>query len=335
MYFERSGYLFLIGILLILILAWLLNQSRQIKISALLGERRLVKNLAISSPLPVQIVKYSLFLLGLLFMIIGLAKPYILGVNEHSRNMSPTDVVFVVDVSKSMYVKDVAPDRISRARHLIQEIIGQLSSEQVGVVLFAGKANTYVPLTDNYYYVNKSVDGISGDLVTQKGTSLQEALRISSLIYGTEIKRTKVMCLISDGEFHDSNAIKIADSIRKSGIKLFCFGMGTVDGGQVPATSSAMDEEVEMDNNNRPIISHLHPEELLRIAGSKPNSYFQTVDKLNSPVLFAQQLQQLEYSEITTTPKPYYSLFLLLALALLIAEACIPQVVKPHKISEL
>src|ERR1700710_2119319 len=108
MYFERSGYLFLIGILLVLILAWLLNQSRQIKISALLGERRLVKNLAISSPLPVQIVKYSLFLLGLLFMIIGLAKPYILGVNQHSRNMSPTDVVFVVDVSKSMYVKDVA-----------------------------------------------------------------------------------------------------------------------------------------------------------------------------------------------------------------------------------
>jgi Ca-activated chloride channel homolog len=336
MYFERSDYLFLIGILLVLILAWLLNQSRQIKISALLGERRLVKKLAISSPLPVQIAKYSLFLLGLLFMIIGLAKPYVLGVNQHSRNMSPTDIVFVVDVSKSMYVKDVAPDRISRARHLVQDIIGQLSSEQVGIVLFSGKANTYMPLTDDYYYVKKSVDAISGDLVVQKGTSLQEALRISSLIYGSDVKKTKVMCLISDGEFHDGNAIAIADSIRKSGIKLFCFGMGTVEGAEVPATYSPVEEEFERDkNNNSPIISHMHPEELARIAGNKPNTYFQTADKLNAASLFADQLRNLEFSEVTTTPKPYYSLFLLIALIFLIAEACIPQVVKPHNVNEL
>lgn len=337
MYFEQYSYLYLIGIIPILIILWLLNQKRLSNITASIGETWLVKRIAIASPLYLQITKYGLYLIAILLLIASLARPYILGIDEQTKNMSPTDVVFVVDVSKSMYVKDVAPDRLSRAKRLIKDILDQLTSEQVGVVVFAGKASTFIPLTNDFYYVSKAVDGISADLVSEKGTSLSQALKISSLIYRpiTKEKRTKVMCLISDGEFHDDNVISLADTIRRSGINMFTFGFGTPKGGEVPLTTSTYNDETERGADNQVIISQLHPDILFKIAGNKPANYIQVADKFNAASLFVQQLKRIEYNDVVKTPKQFFGLFLLVAFIILVLETCIPQIIKPVKISEL
>ena len=331
--FENNNYLYLTGIIPVLIIVWLINRRRQSKLTALLGEGDLVKYITIASPLFVQVLRYSLFLLSFLLLILSLGRPYVIGDDEHIKNITPTDIVFVVDVSKSMYVKDFAPDRLSRAKRVIKDVVSQLSNEQVGIVVFAGKANTYVPLTNDYYYVNKSVDGISADLVTQQGTSLHEALKISSLIYGADSKRTKIMCLISDGEFHDKESSKTADSLRKLGIKLFSFGLGTTTGGYVPLTFQPENDEIEKDEFGNPIISHLQPAELLRFVGNRNTNYFQVADKLNAVTLFMDQLKESEFNDTISSPKPYYGLFLIVALIFLLAETCIPQIVKAKKIS--
>jgi Ca-activated chloride channel family protein len=330
-YFEHSGYLYWVGLLPALLIMWLLNRRRQFKLSALLGEKKLVKNLTITSPMYVQVLKYTLFLLAMLLLIIALAQPILTGSDEQTKRLMPADVVFVVDVSKSMYVKDMAPDRLSRARHIIKQIIQQLNNEQVGIVLFAGKANTYVPLTGDYFYVNKAVDAITGNLIKQQGTSLREALKIAALIYGPDNKKVKVMCLLSDGEFHDHNALGLSDSIRKTGIQLFTFGFGTASGGEVPLNDQPDNEAVEKDINGKPIISHLNKNELLKIAGNRANNYMEIADKLTAASLFTNKLRVMEYSDVSGSPKQYYNLFLLGAIILLIAEVCIPQVLKTHK----
>ena len=334
-YFDNNNYLYLSGIIIILIVMWLLNQRRIRIISGLIGEQKLVDKIAISSPLSIRVLKYGIYLLAFLSMIIALAGPFILGVDEKTKNMSPTDIVFVVDVSKSMYVKDLAPDRLSRAKRLIREILDQLSSEQVGVVLFAGKANTYMPLTADYYYVNKTVDAISADLVEEKGTSLTEALKIGGLIYSTDAKKTKIMCLLTDGEFHDSGYLKVADSLRKTGIKLFSFGIGTTAGGSVPLDYNPNNEEYEKGIDNSAILSQLHPQELIRITGNHPENYIQVADKANAASLFTGQLKKIEYNEVVRTPKPYFGLLLLAAFLLLVTDVCIPPIVKDKKVSEI
>ena len=335
MYFEQNSYLYLLGIIPVFIVLWLLNQKRLSNITASIGETWLVKRIAIASPLYLQITKYLLYLIAVLLLIASLARPYILGIDEQTKNMSPTDVVFVVDVSKSMYVKDVAPDRLSRAKRLMKDILDQLTSEQVGVVVFAGKANTFIPLTNDYYYASKAIDGVSADLVSEKGTSLRQALKISSLIYSPKEKRTKVMCLISDGEFHDDNVISLADTIRRSGINMFTFGFGTPKGGEVPLTTSAYNDETERGADNQAIISQLHPEMLFKIAGNKPGNYIQVADKFNAASLFVQQLKRVEYNDVVKSPKQFFGLFLLVAFIILVLETCIPQIIKPVKISEL
>ncbi|HTE02138.1 MAG TPA: VWA domain-containing protein [Mucilaginibacter sp.] len=331
-YFEHSNYLYGLGILLPLVAMWLINRRRQLKALASLGDSRLVKNLVITSPLSIQLTRYALFLLGFSLLIIAAAKPYIMNVDEHARSTSPTDIVFVVDVSKSMYAKDMAPDRLSRAKHLIKEIIGKLNGERVGIVLFAGKASTYAPLTGDYYYLDKLVDNISGDWVSQHGTSLREALKISALIYDQDSKKNKIMCLVTDGEFHD-NAIILADSLRKSGIKLFSFGFGTMKGAAVPVNYKPDNEEVEKDRNGHEVISRLHSAELLKIGGNEAKNYFQVADQLNAASLFTARLKAVEDKNISTAPKQYYPLFLMGAIILLIAEICIPQVIKTYKLS--
>ncbi len=333
--FEQNSYLYLTVIIPVLIVLWLLNQKRLSNITASIGETWLVKRIAISSPLYLQITKYGLYLLAILLLIASLARPYILGIDEQTKNMSPTDVVFVVDVSKSMYVKDVLPDRLSRAKRLMKDIIDQLTSEQVGVVVFAGKASTFIPLTNDYYYATKTIEGVSADLVPESGTSLKQALKISSLIYDPKGKRTKVLCLISDGEFHDDNAISFADTLRRSGINMFTFGFGTPKGGEVPLTTSSFNDDNERGVDGQPIISQLHPDNLFKIAGKRPENYFQVVDKFNASSLFVQQLKRVEYNDVVKTPKQFFGLFLLVAFIILVLETCIPQIIKPVKISEL
>jgi len=334
-YFENNNYLYLSGIVILLIIMWLLNQRRIDRTSGLIGESKLVVNIAISSPLIIRVLKYGLYLLAFLSLIFALAGPYIMGVDEKTKNMSPTDIVFVVDVSKSMYVKDLAPDRLSRAKRLIKEIIDQLSSEEVGIILFAGKANTYMPLTADYYSFDKSVDAISADLVVQKGTSLNEALKIAGLIYSTDAKRTKVMCLLTDGEFHDTNYLSVADSLRKTGIKMFSFGLGTPAGGAVPADFNPNNEDVEKGVNSEAIFSQLHPAELVKITGNHPENYIQVADKGNAAPLFIGQLKKIEYNEVVRKPKPYFGWLIFTAFLLLVTEICIPPIIKAKKVSEI
>ncbi len=329
--FEHTGYLYWTGIIPVLILMWLINKRRQVKSSALLGESRLVKNLTISSPVYVQVIKYALFLLSVLALIIAWARPFGMDVDTSNKAPAATDLIFLVDVSKSMYVKDMAPDRLSRARRLMKEMVNQLGSEQVGIVLFAGNAATYVPLTDDHYYINRMVDSISGNLMTRPGTSLREALKISALAYGMNNKRTKVLCLISDGEFHDHNAFTLADSLRKSGVNIFSLGFGTEAGGEVPAGYGVNNDTSEKDENGRVIISHLEPQPLLKITGNRSNNYFALTDTTNTLPLFMSQLRVIESSGYSVSPKQYAGEFLLLAVLLLMAEFCIPQVLKITK----
>ena len=116
---------------------------------------------------------------------------------------------------------------------------------------------------------------------------------------------------------------------------MFTFGFGTPKGGEVPLTTSSFNDDNERGVDGQPIISQLHPDNLFKIAGKRPENYFQVVDKFNASSLFVQQLKRVEYNDVVKTPKQFFGLFLLVAFIILVLETCIPQIIKPVKISEL
>lgn len=309
-YFEHSGYFYYCAAVPLFIAIWLFNRWRQSGIAASLGEKSLVRALMITSPVFIQILKLFLFVAVFLSLLAAMARPFSLEKRETKTIQGSSDIVFLVDVSKSMYVSDVAPDRLSRAKRLIGEIVGRLTNERVGIVLFAGGASNYIPLTNDYEYINKMVEGISGMLIERQGTSLGEALTISSLSFSMDTGRAKVLCLISDGEFHDKNGIGQADTLRRSGIDVFAFGFGTDSGKWVPGEPM--------------ITSRLHSNELLSIAGNNAGNYMNATDNGIAAAAFINRLSSIETGGTAVYPRQNFKICLMIALILSVIEIFLP-----------
>lgn len=323
-HFENHNYFYLLALLPLVLIWWLINRWYQQKVMHSMGDYHLIQQLISSSSLYLQLIKWLLLLLAFLSLLLIFCKPYIDNNTTVTQNASATDVVFVVDVSKSMYVKDVPPDRMSQVRNLMQKAMMRFTEEQVGVVLFAGKAGAYVPLTNDYDYINNSIPNISSDLMEQ-GTLLPESLKIAQLLFDAKAHRNKFIILLSDGEFHDSPSMALSDSIIKSGTTLLALGFGTSGGGEVPVDGEGDSDIVKRDNVGKPIHSFLNENTMKRIVGNQ--KLYQRVTNTTASVnwLF-QKIHEKERTQIVRSRKPIWNYFLILALVFLILETIIPSI---------
>ena len=322
MHFENSQYFYLLTLLPLLLAWWIINRWRQQKLMDALGDRHLIEKLIGGSSLYLQIVKWLLLLLAFLSLLLTLCKPYINHNATATHNASATDIVFLVDVSQSMYVKDVPPDRISQVRNLLQKASMRFTQQQVGIVLFAGKAGGYVPLTNDYEYINNAIPQISSNLMEQ-GSSLRESLKIAQLLFDTKASRNKFIVLLSDGEFHDAPPIALSDSIVKSGTTLLALGFGTPSGGEVPIGSDRNSNAVMKNNDGKPVHSFLHDTAMKRIVGN-PSQYHRALANSESITWLFQKIHEKERTQIVHTRKPIWNYFLIIALVFLTLEIIVP-----------
>jgi Ca-activated chloride channel family protein len=319
--FENANYLYFGFAIPVIIAAYLLNRRRQSKAKLKIGDKRLVDNLIIGARDPISFFKFALVLFAFIALIIALANP-VSRIETNRVDATDTEIVFVVDASKSMLAADVAPSRLQQVQSFILQTVKQLNGEQVGMVLFAGKASPYLPFTKDYAYVASATKAISNNLVLMQGTSLKDALKISSLFFNSNDRNLKVLCILSDGESHSSGFEKVSDSLRKTGINLFAVGAGTARGAVLTEEKPGGSESPKKDRNGLPVISHLNEENLLRITGNNSRNYFSLSDKETAETAFVGNLKALEYK----TPKKdwdvkgNFQLFLLIALILMILE---------------
>jgi Ca-activated chloride channel family protein len=321
-YFENVNYLFLAGIIPVMLGAYFLNRRRQLRVKLEIGDERLVNNLIIGSSSSLSLFKFILLLSAFAAFIIALANPLSLIETRAEVDFTKTEIVFAVDASKSMLATDVAPNRLQHVQSLILKTVNALNSEQVGMVIFAGKASAYVPFTTDYAYVNSATKSISNNMVLKQGTSLTDALKISSAFFNTKNKNLKVLCILSDGESHSHGFEKLSDSLRKTGINLFAFGAGTTAGATLTEQIPDGTESLKKDNNGLPVISRLNEENLLRITGNNADHYFRLTDNEIAGTAFIIALRKLEYnfSQKQLGTKSYFQLFLIIGLVLLILE---------------
>ncbi len=322
MHFENPQYFYFLTLLPLLLAWWIINRWRQQKQMYSLGDRHLIEKLISGSSLYLQLIKWLLLVLAFLSLLLTLCKPYINQNATATHNASATDIVFLVDVSQSMYVKDVAPDRISQVRNLLQKASMRFTQQQVGIVLFAGKAGAYVPLTNDYEYINNAIPQISRNLMEQ-GSALRESLKIAQLLFDTKASRNKFIVVLSDGEFHDPLPIALSDSIIKSGTTLLALGFGTPTGGEVPIGVDRNSNVVLTNNDGKPVHSFLHENTMKRIAGN-PNQYHRAFSNTESVAWLLQKIHEKERTQIVRSRMPVWNYFLMLALVFLILEIIVP-----------
>ncbi|MFH6970167.1 VWA domain-containing protein [Flavobacterium petrolei] len=268
---DEKKYLYLLFILPLVVLVFLFNLYWKRKKQREFGDLEMVKKLSPESSVFKPVLKISVLILALLGLILGLVNPKI-GTKMETVKREGIDIVFAVDVSKSMLSEDVAPNRLDKSKQIVSQIINQLGSDRIGIVAYAGSAFPVLPITTDYSVAKMFLQSMNTDMVSSVGTSFNEAIKLSST-YFDDKKTSKLLIMISDGEDHNEGADEAAEEANKLGIKIITIGVGTEKGGTIPLKRNGIVEGFKKDNNNEVVITKLVPESLTAIAKATKGGY--------------------------------------------------------------
>lgn len=269
---EEKKYLILLFIIPVLVVIFLYLQFWKRKKQREFGDLDLVKKLSPSKSIFKPALKFSLVLLALAALIIGLVNPKI-GTKMETVKREGIDIVFAVDVSKSMLAEDIAPNRLDKTKQLVSQIINELGSDRIGIVAYAGSAFPVLPITTDYGVAKMFLQSMNTDMVSSQGTSLEDAVKLASTFFDKGVKTSKLIILLSDGEDHSEGAQATAAEANKTGIKIITIGIGTEKGGPIPLKRNGIIESFKRDRNNEVVTTKLNQESLREIAKATKGGY--------------------------------------------------------------
>lgn len=268
--------------------------------------------------------RFIVLLVGMFAIIVGWAN---LRTGDKSEKVERkgVDVIVALDVSKSMLAKDIAPDRLTRAKQLVMRMTDKMHNDRVGLVVFAGKAYLQVPLTIDYAAVKMLLQNVSPDMVPTQGTVIGDAVSLSMESFTKNERKYKSLIIISDGEDHDEQAIAKTKEAADQGVIVHTVGIGSPSGSPLydPDTKAP-----KLDENGNPVISKLNEDELKSIAAAGRGTYSllqntdDVADKLTNALEAMEQknLGSVVYTDFTS----YFQYFLLAGFLAIVIEWLLP-----------
>lgn len=221
------------------------------------------------SPLPRWFALFFL-LAACAGIIVALARPQAEAGTRTEKSLG-RNVLIALDLSRSMRVTDVKPDRLERAKMVIYELLEAMPNERVGVIGFAGSAYVYAPLTVDHQAVRETVEQIDETWSTRGGSNLGSAIRLAIETLGKTGQKNNALVILSDGEKHDGQLDDLIDQARQSGVYILAIGVGTEDGAHVPNPDFPGGRMV--DRSGQPVLSRLQPEVLRKLASETKGRY--------------------------------------------------------------
>ena len=233
---------------------------------------KLLKRLSPDQSLFKSVLKFITLSLGFICLIIALVNPKI-GTSLQTVKREGVDIVFAIDVSKSMLAEDIAPNRLEKAKQLITQIINNLVSDRVGIIAYAAKAVPQLPITTDYSAAKMFLQNMNTDMLSSQGTAIDEAIQLSRSYYNDEEQTNRVLVIISDGEDHNNLSLDMAETAAKEGIKIFTIGVGTEKGGPIPIKRNGIVMSYKKDQNDATVITKLNKKTLSEIADEANGRY--------------------------------------------------------------
>ncbi|WP_348799289.1 VWA domain-containing protein [Flavobacterium adhaerens] len=262
---EEQKYLYLLFILPVVVVIFLYNLYWKKRKQREFGDLEIIKRLSPERSVFKPILKIIVLLLALTALIIALVNPKI-GTKVETVKREGIDIVFAMDVSKSMLAEDVAPNRLEKSKQIVSQIINQLGSDRIGIVAYAGSAFPVLPITTDYSVAKMFLQSMSPGMVSSQGTSLDEAIKLSGTYFDDKSKTSKLLIMISDGEDHSEGATAAAEEAKKLGMKIVTIGLGTEKGGTIPLKRNGIVESYQRDQNGEIVITKLNQNSLATIA---------------------------------------------------------------------
>lgn len=177
--------------------------------------------------------KAFLILVSLCFLLIAIIGPQKSGEIQQMKREG-IDLVFALDISKSMDSEDVSPSRLIKSKKIIKELITELAGDRIGLVAYAGTAHKMMSLTEDYSSIRILLSGINSNILSVQGTSLANAINQSIDLFKKDSYGDRAIVLISDGEDHEEDIDEAIDRAKDAKINIITVGIGTTTGGPIP-----------------------------------------------------------------------------------------------------
>jgi Ca-activated chloride channel family protein len=240
--------------------------------------------------------KFVLFIIAYGFLIIGIANPQI-GTKLEEVKRVGIDLIVAMDVSNSMKAEDLSPNRLERAKRAMLQMVDELKSDRLGIIVFAGQAYTQLPITTDYSAAKLFLGTIDTDIVPVQGTAIGKAIDLAMESFDYEQGGNKALIVVTDGENHEDDAIRAAEEALEKGIKVYTIGMGTPNGAPIPVFRRGKKMGFREDGNGNTVVSSLNEEMLREIAGVGGGAYVRATNANAGFEQILDELSGLEKSE--------------------------------------
>lgn len=227
----------------------------------------------------------------LLLLLLALARPQ--KTNEIlERSSEGIDIMLLLDISESMQIKDLLPDRLEAAKEVAKEFISGRDQDRIGLVVFSGEAFSLCPLTSDYQLLSRFIDEINYEMIQKPGTAIGLAIGVATNRLMESKAKSRVMILISDGDNTAGNIEPYTAARIAAGYRSRIYTIGVGKDGQVLIGSDPLGNDQYIENT-------MDETTLREIARIGSGSYFRASDNNALKGIFStiDKLEKSEYKE--------------------------------------
>ncbi|NJM37522.1 MAG: VWA domain-containing protein [Akkermansiaceae bacterium] len=238
-------------------------------------------------------------LIACITLIIALARPRGDAGTKTEKTMG-RNVMIALDISRSMKVSDVSPDRLTQAKVLSYELLESMPSERIGFIAFAGTPFVYAPLTIDHTAVRETIEQIDENWAPLGGSDLSAAVHLATETLKKTGQKNNALIILSDGEeISEAQDINLDEAIKeaeRAGVYIVTVGFGTENGGYVPNPNFQNGQG--LDENGRPVISRIQTAALRKIAEGTKGRFAAAGSGLDIPELVKSVVNDLDTFEM-------------------------------------
>lgn len=260
---ENTIYLWIVAALAITLI---LGYFRRTQILQNLATPRLIERMTYTSSNGRRRVRICMLLIVATVLCLSILDPR-WGTRYREVQQQGIDVFFVLDVSRSMLAEDVRPNRLSRAKTAIIDVLDVMGSDRAGLVTVAGDATLIVPLTLDYGSLRLTLEDVSPRSINRGGTKIGDGIRLAQRSFTDEVQDHKAIIVLTDGEDMGSFPMEAAADAASIGIDVYTVGIGdSTIGARIPTNSYG--QPSFMTYEGKEIWSIMNPDELANVANA-------------------------------------------------------------------
>jgi len=321
--FGNPHYLYALIIIPALIVLFIFFRNKRKMAIREFGNPELLASLMPGTSNSRPVLKFAILMLALAFLITGIARPQF-GAKLQKIKRKGIELIIALDVSNSMLAEDIQPNRLEKAKRAIARLTERLSNDKIGIIVFAGKAYTQIPITTDYTSAKMFLNSINTEIVPTQGTAIGSAIQLAVSSFTPDTEASKAIIVISDGENHEDDAIEEAKLAKENNIIVHTIGMGLPQGGPIPVNNAYGQKDFKRDKSGQVVVTKLDENMLQQIAAEGGGEYVRANNTEVGINNIFDEINKMEKSELESRIYSDYNdqfiYFIVAAFALIIIE---------------